>query len=65
MAVVLVSATKTFVGGSGDIKPKTGVPPGSIFWELTDGESPVMRQYIFDGSEWGLVVVTTESLEAE
>lgn len=58
MAVVKVAATHTYTGASTDSKPTSGVPAGSIFWEFTEGTPPTVRQFMFDGTGWGLVTET-------
>lgn len=64
MAVVRIAAIHHYIGASGDTKPTTGVPAGSLFFEITSGTPNESREYIFDGSNWALKVTTTEALGA-
>jgi len=54
MTVTRITTPHHYVGVAADEKPTTGVPPGSRFFERDTG-----LQYIWDGSEWGLLIFPT------
>lgn len=47
MAVIRVTTVQEFLWESGDTKPTTGVPPGSIGTTINTGEI-----WVFDGTNW-------------
>ncbi|MBI4637687.1 MAG: hypothetical protein HY727_15220 [Candidatus Rokubacteria bacterium] len=49
MAVVLLSAIRRYLGVAADVKPTTGVPAGSEFYEADSGAT-----YLYDGAAWAL-----------
>lgn len=53
MTVSLIATTHTYVGVAADVKPTSGVTPGSKFYERDTGAT-----YIYDGSSWGALSAT-------
>lgn len=64
MAVVEISGIRQFIGGSGDTKPTTGVPAGSIYW-AHDAEAGSVEKWIYDGAAWGLIIAPEAAPEGE